>query len=279
MATLARRLERARKTTSIRFLRANLRFKRAFSRRAGCIFITAMPKTASTFLVASLAETTGWLRHFLGDDFRNEQNLYLPKLIDSWNMNIVCHQHMRATPRNLELMREFSIRPVVLVRPLADVAVSLLDHIQTESRITAAFHPGADFLDLSRTKQLDAIVDIAMPWFVQFHAGWREAAAAGAAEALFVDFDEVTGDPAGTVARILEFQGLERPGTDAIEAAIGRVRAGGRERLNQGVSGRGRASLSAAQRRRLAALAGHYPAVDFAALLDGRRHRGALTSK
>lgn len=268
MARLGQRLERAVKTTSIRFLRANMRFKRAFTRRGRTIFITAMPKSASTFLAAGVAEVTGYLQHFLGYDFLNEQDLYLPRLIDAYNMDVVAHQHTRATPRNLALMRDFGIRPVVLVRPLADVAVSLLDHIHRESRITAAFHPGPDFLELSREAQLDAVVDLAMPWFVQFYAGWQEAIAAGAAEAMVLEYPEVTKDPVSSIARVLAFHALPVPSEAAIDAAVVKVRAEGRDRYNKGVSGRGDDLLTDAQAARLVGLARHYPEVDFSPILD-----------
>ncbi|MDJ0949224.1 MAG: hypothetical protein QNJ94_09900 [Alphaproteobacteria bacterium] len=267
MARLGQRLERAVKTTSVRFLRANLRFKRAFRRRGRTVFITAMPKSASTFLVATLAEVTGFLQHFLGYDFLNEQDLYLPRLIDAYDMDVVAHQHTRATPKNLELMQNFAIRPVVLTRPLPDIAVSLLDHIHRESRITSVFHPGPDFGALSRDRQLDAVVDLAMPWFVQFYAGWREATEAGAVEILFLDYAELVGAPEETVARVLAFHELPAPPEAEIAEAVARVQGGGRARFNKGVTGRGAAGLSPAQHDRLAALVRHYPAVDFGPVL------------
>lgn len=264
MARLGQRLERAVKTTSVRFLRANLRFKQTFRRRGHTIFVTAMPKSASTFLVATLAEVTSYLQHFLGSDFLNEQDLYLPKLIDVYDMDVVAHQHTRATPKNLELMQDFAIRPVVLTRPLPDIAVSLLDHIHRESRITSVFHPGPDFGALSRDAQMDAIIDLAMPWFVQFYAGWGEAAEAGAVEALFLDYADVVGAAAETVARILTFQGLAVPPQAHIADAVARIQGAGRTRFNKGVTGRGAAGLTQAQMDRLSALARHYSAVDFA---------------
>ena len=93
MASLSQRLERGLKTTTLRTLRLNLRTKRLFTKRRDCLFVTCFPKSGSTFLVSVLAETTGYVRQFLGYDHLNEQDLYLPNLIDAYNMNIVCHQH------------------------------------------------------------------------------------------------------------------------------------------------------------------------------------------
>ncbi len=78
MATLRQRLGRTLNTTSIRFLRANLRFKKTVSPRANCIFITALPKSGSTLLTLMAVEASGYLQFFLGDDHLNEQDLYPP---------------------------------------------------------------------------------------------------------------------------------------------------------------------------------------------------------
>lgn len=266
MATLRQRLERTYKTTSIRFLRANLRLKRAFSRRAACLFVTAMPKTASTFLVKSLADVTGYIQFFLGYDHLNEQDLYLPKLIDSYAMNVVCHQHTRATKRNLELIREFRIRPVVLVRDLRDVAVSLHDHLRNDSRLVPIFYAGERYFDLSREAQLDAIVELAVPWLVQFYAGWQEASRSGEIETLWLDYEEVAREPASAIRRVLSFYRLDRF-ADRIDAALARGPRSEGLRFNVGVSGRGGEVLTPAQQARIAALTRFYPGVDWGRVL------------
>jgi hypothetical protein len=139
LAKLRQRLERARKTTTTRGLRVNLALKRTLCRRARCVFVAAMPKSASTFLATCLAEITGFARFFLGQNYLAEQDIYMPRLIDAWSMDIVCQQHVRAVRPNLELMAEFSIRPVVLVRDIGDAVVSLRDHLRGESPTTPVF--------------------------------------------------------------------------------------------------------------------------------------------
>ena len=48
------------------------------------------------------------------------------------------HQHCRATEANVQLMQAFGIRPVVLVRDLHDVIVSLRDYFNGGAIRTAA---------------------------------------------------------------------------------------------------------------------------------------------
>ena len=258
VANLRQRLERARKTTTTRNLRVHLALKRALSRRAHSVFVTAMPKSASTFLAACLAETTGFVRFFLGQDYLAEQDLYLPRLIDAWGMDIVCQQHARAIRPNLDLMAEFSIRPVVLVRDIGDALVSLCDHLHRESPTTPVFDADESFLRRDRAAQLDALIDIVGPWYVGFHAGWVRADI----DKLWLTYAEVVADPSVAVGRVLRHYGIERA-PDEIERATSRA-SDGQARLNVGRGGRGHEHLTAAQLDRLRRLAGHFPDIDFA---------------
>ena len=261
MATLKQRMERTLKTTSIRFLRANLRFKKTFSRRANCVFITALPKSGSTLLTVMAAEATGYIQFFLGDDHLNEQELYPPKLIDSWSMNVVCHQHTRASRVNLKRMQDFAIKPVVLTRNIHDAAVSLADHLHRESLDNPTFSVPPAFLELPRQAQLDAIIDLALPWHLQFVAAWQRAEI----DKLWLSYEELIADPSAVLRRVLEFYGLKRDDA-AIERAVTQAFSGADTRFNKGGSGRGEEILSAEQKARIQALTRHFPDVDFTSI-------------
>ena len=258
MANLRRRLQQARKTITIRGLRVSLALKRGRSRRANCIFVPAMPKSASTFLAACLAENTGFVRFFLGQDYLAEQDLYLPRLIDAWSMDIVCTQHARANRPNLDLMAEFSIRPVVLVRDIGDALVSLCDHLHRECSTVLSFDVDDSLLRRDRAAQLDALIDIVGPWYAGFYAGWVRADI----DKLWLSYADVVADPSVSVGKVLDYYGIDRA-PYAIERATRQAR-GGQVRFNVGRGGRGREFLSTAQRDRLRRLAGHFPDVDFA---------------
>ncbi|MBM3517568.1 MAG: hypothetical protein FJX56_06745, partial [Alphaproteobacteria bacterium] len=233
MTALSLRLERALKTTGTRSLGLRLAFKRAFLRRARCVFVTAMPKSASSLLAAELAEATGFLRYFLGQNPLGEQDLYLPRLIDSWTMDIVCHQHVRAKAVNLALMREFAIRPIILVRDIGDALVSLRDHLKREGPVTPVFEAPPGFAARERSWQLDALIDLAAPWYVDFYAGWCSAAI----EKLWLKYPDVVAPEGAALARALAFHGVVR---QPAELTAARRRAQGAEvRFNKGIAGRG----------------------------------------
>jgi hypothetical protein len=81
------------------------------------ILIACMPKSGSTFLSKLLAHYTGYKYTSIVYDLKqNEQDIYLPKLIDNYNHHLIIHQHCRATISNVLLLKEHQIKVVVLVR-------------------------------------------------------------------------------------------------------------------------------------------------------------------
>ena len=127
------------------------------------IFITSIPKSGSSFLVKSLCNYTNFSLYFLSYNTLNSHDLYLPKLLDGWNLDTVAHQHTMPTMANLDLIDKFRIRPIVLTRNLFDVAVSLTDHLESESLETPIFYSPKIFHGMTRSERLDMVIDLAMP--------------------------------------------------------------------------------------------------------------------
>ncbi|MDP6691499.1 MAG: hypothetical protein QF384_18535 [Alphaproteobacteria bacterium] len=253
----SQRLERGLKTTSRRILRMNLRLKKLFGRRGKTIFISALPKSGSTFLVNALARVTGYQTFFLGYHQLNEQDLYLPNLIDAWSMNVISHQHTRPSAPNLDLLARFAIRPVILTRNIYDATVSLTDHLERESADTPLLNVPADFMDRDRAARLDMVIDLALPWYIRFVADWSSADH----DCLWLRYEDLTAEGVDTVGRILTYHNLPADKA-AIDQALSQARGEG-SRLNKGVLGRGEEQLSAAQMTRINSLTRHYPGVDF----------------
>lgn len=265
MAKLSQRIERGVKTTSSRGLKLNLSLKKLFSQRAHCVFITAIPKSGSTFLATVLSRCTGFIPFFLGYHHLNEQDLYLPKLIDSYSMDVVSHHHTRATQPNIKLMREFGIRPVILTRDIFDVIVSLRDHLENESRTTPVITVAEDFFQHPTELQHDFLIDLAVPWYINFYASWAQVSASRETDTLWIKYDEITSDRAGVVNRILDYYKIKCD-QRSVEHAIISATVSNETRLNVGVSGRGKTSLTDLQKDRIRKLAVYYPEVDFSGL-------------
>jgi hypothetical protein len=261
MASFVQRLQRSLKATAKRSLELNLAIKRRIARRGHCLFVTSPSKTGSTYLVTLLEEATGYLRYFLGAAFEHEQNLYLPKLIDSWSLNVICQHHTRATPPDLKLMREFSVRPVILTRDIFDCAVSLCDYIGRMGGHASHPYVKAGFLGMPRSRQLDAIIDCDLPWYFLFVAGWQQADI----DKLWLRYEDMVGNPAAALARVLDFHRITYAQADLVDV-VERCKGRTDYRFNKGVQGRGRQELTAEQQARIRSFARHYPGVDFTCL-------------
>jgi len=265
MSRLVQRLQRAWNVLPSRSLRLALYGRSHLRRRAPCLFVSAFPKSGSTFLVEALVRASGYRRYYLGQDFRSEQDLYFPRLVDAWAMPVVSHQHTRASEPNLELMRRFSIRPLILTRNLADCLVSLRDHLCRESLVTPTFSAQPGFPDWPAQRQFDALVDLAAPWYLDFYSGWRRAREQGL-DLLWLDYAGLIADPGACIEQIMGFYDLPLS-AQRLGLAVDETRTRGTStRKNVGISGRGRQQLSPAQLARLDGLCGYFPGTDFSAI-------------
>lgn len=235
------------------------------------VFLACMPKTASTFAVKALSRATGFETVNLVDVFRdNEQNLYLPKLIDTCATDMVLHQHCKATNRNLELMVEYNIRPVILVRDLLDILVSLYDHFHNESPISPFAFAYEGFFDLDEEGRKWLLVRMAAPWLVQFYASWYTCSALKKQiNTFWLSYADFMANKTGAMASILDYYGLEHD-----HAVVGKAleevssdRSG--TRFNVGRQGRGKDFFSLEQKKCVAAFLECYPAVDFSLVNRG----------
>ncbi len=256
--TALQRYERAFKGRCSRLVRFQGKLRRTFSRPAPSIFVTSMPKSGSTFLSRALEEVSGYIPYFLGYKHLNEQDLYLPRVIDAWNMTTVSHQHTRASAENLRLMAEFRIKPVILTRDIFDCLVSQRDHFLRESADTPLFTVGPDFADLSDEQQMDLMVDLVCPWYVRFLDSWFRAEVEG----LWLTYEEATGQTEAALARIAAFYGLSWD-EERIAAAVARVGGGegSKTRFSVGRSGRGAEMMSPRQQKRVRRLFDYCPAI------------------
>src|SRR5215472_10931654 len=131
------------------------------------IVVAAAPKAGSTFLVNTLMQVTGLRGFRLCSAYStNEHDLYLPALCVMNASGCVSQLHMKGTYHNAALMRSFGIRPIILVRRIADM-----------------------------------IIDLALPWFVNFYVSWHRLCEQGAVDALWLTYEELSADKEATLRR------------------------------------------------------------------------------
>jgi hypothetical protein len=235
------------------------------------IIVAAAPKSGSTFLANTLMQLTG-LRGFrlCAAYSTNEHDLYLPALCvtnSPGSSGCVSQLHMKGTFHNAALMRAFGIRPIILVRRIEDIVVSLQHDLREKAQAPnfTTGREGYSFIwqdectqALSDERLIDLIIDLALPWFVNFYVSWQRLCAQGAVDALWLTYEQMLADTEGTLRQALQFLGV--PATRPIDPELLSRKYG---TFRDGRTGQGGSLLTARQKERIRALFAYYPGVDF----------------
>ena len=216
------------------------------------IFVACFQKSGSTYLTELLSEITGFPSRALVAAYgHNDQDVHELALEDVEHKSSVTQQHAKGTANNVELLKKYGIRPVVLVRDIFDVMVSLYDHIERgRDRVPTGF-VHREYRSLTKDQKLLYLVRIHAPWYFNFFVSWREASST--IDVLWLTYEELFADQVATVSRILAFYGRSADQA-TIEAAIRSTTGSRSTRFNVGVSGRGR-DLPALHRQAIVDLA------------------------
>ena len=209
-------------------------FGHAVGRPPAHILIACMPKSGSSFLSAVVGRLPGYRRVQLIPDYdRREHELdeFCLRQVDRYNY--VAQHHVRYSHWTAAMCRDYTLAPVVLVRNLLDVAVSLRDALRKDGPVWPFIFAEPQHAGLSDAQLEEMMVRLALPWYVNFYMGWRQAP-----DALLVQYEDLMADPVGTVRRVLTHAGVAASTAD-IEAAVREVMANDQTRFNVGVVGRG----------------------------------------
>jgi Sulfotransferase domain len=249
------------------FSREQLAYLGALGAKRPAIVMAFPPKAAGTFLRAAAVMATGGdvLRIVYAQGSRDAQ-LYLPTLIAYYlggfcRGPLVAHIHMQAFPPNVSLLEALGIRPVIMLRSIADMLASYWDMLDRST----ALHQGInctippDFRAMDTARKADFMVDVIAPWYVGFYATWLEYIARAGDRVCVLEYGDLLTDPAGTLKRLLDHSGVPRSLADC-EQAIDKVWADRANlRFNQGVEGRSREYFSFSHLERIGKLLSYYP--------------------
>ena len=210
------------------------------------VLVAAMPKSGSSLLIRLVAELPGFQRIAVvrGHD-RRENELALDPLVRAHDRDWVAQAHVRHSTATARMMRTFSLRTVVQTRDLADVMVSVHDHLLNIAAVNPIAYVPGDFGEWPRERRLEFVVDTFAPWYLHFFLSWQDAE-----DVVRVGYAELLRDPAAVLARVAPF--AERRGDR------GRVLAGagrrhpdeepGRRGARAGAAGGGAGAARAADR-------------------------------
>jgi len=242
----------------------------ALGARRPAIVLAFPPKAAGTFLRTAAVKATGGdvLRLGYAQGSRDAQ-LYLPTLIAYYLGGfcagpLVAHIHMQAFPANISLLEALGIRPVIMLRGIADMLASYWDMLERSTAANQGINctiPG-DFREITPQRKADFLIDVIAPWYAGYYATWLDYARRAGDRVLLLDYSEFRNDPAGSLVRLLAHAGVPRdlPQCQAAIDAAWQERHG--LRFNEGVDGRGYRYFSLGHMERLNHLLSYYPATE-----------------
>jgi len=232
------------------------------------IVVAAAPRTGSTFLANVLIACTGYPGARLSAAYgTNEHDLYLPALCIFNQSGCVSQLHMKGSYHNAALLRAFAIQPIILTRNIFDVVVSLREDLRKKEQLPGLGTGVRGYSFLWQDKNLaamddnrltDAIIDLAVPWYVNFYVSWYRLCEAGAVTGHWITYEAMMADKKGVVDGALDFLAIEQRSQEGVAALDRRYATYGEAR-----TGRGEAELTAEQKSRIARLFSYYPDIEF----------------
>lgn len=219
--------------------------------------VACAPKSGSTFAATLLSTYLGTGKFFAG----KVPNRAVQDLDSTWIKEdvaagkTVIHQHVPYHGTTLAYMQHYRMRPVVLVRDLADTVASIRDHLRAGG--TGSWpdaHIDVTMLDRRDDELECTIAHLIMPWYFNFYAGWCESSRP------MITYEQLMVDPACLFVTL----GIAVDETRLAEA-LEQVQAMPTRR-NKAMPGRGRAIAPEALDH-LNRLAAHYSHLDLSPIM------------
>ena len=236
------------------------------------ILIACMPKSGSTFLAKTLESIPGMRRaRLVPGHQRREQELCIARLnaeIRQSELRVVkgplpyrgfvAQHHLRYSEPTEHILHQFRLTPVVLVRNLFDIVVSMRDHLLDTAPYMSMAYVSQEMRTWPEAQMHRFLADMMMPWYINFYRSWHDCP-----NLLMVNYEELMEDKAGVLRRICDHVAMEVSEADILAALDAQPKGG--TRLNKGVSGRGE-SLAPEVKDHIRRLASYYTDLDFTRL-------------
>jgi hypothetical protein len=223
-------------------------------------FVVCTPKSGSSFVVTLLQQITGFGHHnpIFGGEPMLEADPYLPNL-EMVRDPAVSQLHCYAKPKNLELCRAYSIKPIFHTRDIFDSLLSMKEYIDRVPHHEVFPH----YYQLqSEERRRIFIISIYAPIFVRLVAGWHEAYRSQKAPILWSTYETFFRDPVGQTRRMLDHLGLEYSEEKIRKCLESTKEEAVKTKLNKGVTSRGKIEFSSEEQARVYDLIENFPGFD-----------------
>jgi sulfotransferase family protein len=191
-----------------------------WNKNATHVFIACLPKSGSTFLAKTLADATGFdFFQFQTIRGTHDHNIDVGLFLSNLNKDTVTQLHIKPNNLNGELFKKYKVKVVFLHRSIIDSLKSFHNHILNENNEWFMFSVAKDFNHWAIEKQFNFLIDLVVPWYINFLVSWKAEINKKEIKILDIDFEDFKNDNFTTIKEILFFYNL-RLSDDKIESAI-----------------------------------------------------------
>ncbi len=224
-------------------------------------------KAAGTFFRSALIKAiNGQLVRVVHAQGGRDAQPYLPVFVEYYlggasSKTLVAHIHMQALPSNTYFLEVFHLKPVIMLRNIADMLASYWDMLDRAGQVKdmgVNFHIPADFAQWQKSAKQEFLIDILLPWYASYFASWRDYAAQAPNNVLALRFTELLSNPVPLMRAALKHSGIVASEKDCLNAfnEVWSYRA--KLRFNEGRIGRGQEYFTAVQRDHITSVISRY---------------------
>jgi hypothetical protein len=254
-------------------------YLRSIGARRPLLLLSFAPKSAGTyFRQAAMHAIRGQLIRMCHAQGGRDGTLYLPNILacclDDTAPATVTHIHMQALAANRNFIEAVGLKPIIMIRDIADMLASFLDMLEVDPVARAEglnCQVPKDFCALDRGAKLDFMIDVIAPWYASYFATWKDFADASPATVCVLHYQEFCDAPAETLYKAICHAGFATTRFQCRQSVELAWRDKENYRYNKGVSGRGKDYFQPDHFERLQKLLAYYPQLSgwMPQLLDG----------
>lgn len=205
------------------------------------LMLISAPKTGSTWLSAILIDLLGWKGISLVPEYgRREQEIdcqSFQNLVTQGGNYLAISQHLRNSRYTRRFIDAVNANPVILYRDIFDTVVSKFDHMNRESTIFPMAYMNEEiWSDFSDEKKMNFIIDMIVPWYFNFYAGWLSSSLYKENRLLLLSYEDMNQNIISVLKNILHHISEERS-DESIEKSLINIKKNFKTRKNVGFSG------------------------------------------
>ena len=252
------------------FENRTLQYLREIGEYRTILLLAFAPKAAGTyFRQAAMYATDGQLVRIAHAQGGRDGTPYLPNVLvcclDADSPESITHIHMQALAANRHFIEAFGLKPIIMIRNIADMLASFWDMLEFDPTARAEglnCQIPENFVDLSRAQKADFMIDIIAPWYMSYFATWKSFVDDAPATTRVLHYRDFCSDPATSLHAALAHAGffISRAKCSAALDRVWKERSD--YRYNKGKQGRGKEYFSPFHLEKLRRLLSYYPQLE-----------------